>query len=186
MEILRINYPFTFWGPWVRLVCFIVPFQGISKESWVQRVWGDSVFFQTLSIFKGAIAWKTFAHGRRNKRLQSRKLTLEKCFYSTSAGKEANECLDKCSQLIRSAKKWNTGTLRHSISHISERVVGRESDMGQRIILLLRGCSFIAQLWFMWSQQVKNGLYFCNSTSIWVKQDVQCLKSRAGLDFIYW
>ncbi len=63
------------------------------------------VFFQTLSIFKGAIAWKTFAHGRRNKRLQSRKLTLEKCFYSTSAGREANECLDKCSQLIRSAKK---------------------------------------------------------------------------------
>lgn len=73
-----------------------------------------------LSIFKGAIAWKPFAHGRRNKCLQSRKLTLEKCFDSTSVGKEANECLDKCSWLTRSAKKVNTGRLRHSISHISE------------------------------------------------------------------
>lgn len=127
--------PLTCYAPTTRLpfevhesetlVCFIVPFQGVSKESWVQRLHRrgrglEEIFFQMLSIFKGAIACKTFAHGRRNKRLQSRKLTLEKCFDSTSAEKEANECLDKCSRLTRSAKKVNTGTLRHSVSHISE------------------------------------------------------------------
>jgi len=80
----------------------------------------EEIFFQMLSIFKGAIAWKTFAHRQSNKRLQSRKLTLEKCFDLTSVKKEANECLDKCSRLTRSAEKVNTDTLRHSISHISQ------------------------------------------------------------------
>lgn len=79
-----------------------------------------------LSIFKGAIAWKTFAHRRRNKRLQSRKLTLEKCFDLTSVEKEANECLDKCSRLTRSAEKVNTDTLRHYFPHFSNERLAEE------------------------------------------------------------
>ncbi len=124
--MLCADYPFTFWGPWVRnSSLFYCSFsrhlkRELSSKTPSERTGLGEIFFQMLSIFKGAIAWKTFAHGRRNKRLQSRKLTLEKCFDSTSAGKEANECLDKCSQLTRSAKKVNTGTLRHSVSHISE------------------------------------------------------------------